>query len=52
MTTELEGITLVVYAIGLVLLLVLLIVDLKFIRDSRRLAKDLDLPKGQGLRPA
>ena len=51
MTTELEGITLVVYAIGLVLL-VLLIVGLKFIRDSRRLAKDLDLPKGQGLRPA
>ncbi len=35
----------------LILLMALLVFDLKYIRDSRRLAKTLDLPKGQWLRP-
>ena len=37
---------LVAYGIALVLLAVLLILDIKFLRDSRRIAKSLDLPKG------
>jgi hypothetical protein len=42
--------TLVVMLISLVLLIVLLIMDLKYIRDSRRIAKELNLPQGQWLR--
>ena len=41
---------LVAYGIALVLLTVLLILDIKYLRDSKRLAKSLDLPKGQWLR--
>ena len=41
---------LVAYGIALVLLTVLLILDIKYLRDSRRIAQSLDLPKGQWLR--
>ena len=50
-TTQPSVVMLVLYLIALVLLLVLLVVDLKYIRESRKLAKTLDLPKGQWLRP-
>ncbi len=35
----------------LILLMVLLVMDLVYVSRSRRLAKELDLPKGQWLRP-
>lgn len=35
----------------LILLMALLIMDLKYIRDSRKLAKTMGLPKGQWMRP-
>ncbi len=38
--------------IALILLAVLLFLDLKYLRDSRRIAKGMDLPKGQWLRLA
>jgi hypothetical protein len=41
---------LVVSAISLVLLSALLVLDLKYVRDSRRLGKDMNLPQGQWLR--
>ena len=41
---------LAVSLITLILLATLLVVDIKFLRDSRRIAKSLDLPKGQWLR--
>ena len=44
------AIDLVAYGIGLILLVVLLILDLKYIRDSKRIARALDLPKGQWVR--
>lgn len=37
--------------IVLILLMVILIMDLRYIRDSRKLAKTLELPKGQWIRP-
>ena len=46
-TTTLE---LVFYGVGLILLLGLLIWDIKLIRDSRKIANELGLPKGQWLR--
>ena len=49
-TTEMTVLQLVLYAIALVLLLVILILDIKYIRDSKRIAKALDLPKGQWVR--
>jgi hypothetical protein len=42
---------LVLYLVALVALMVLLMLDLKYIRDSRHLAKELNLPRGQWLRP-
>jgi len=41
---------LVVSMITLVLLATVLVLDIKFLRDSRRIAKDMNLPKGQWLR--
>lgn len=42
---------LIVALVALILLMVLLVFDLKYMRASRRLAKTLNLPKGQWLRP-
>lgn len=39
-----------VYLVTFVLLIVLLVFDIKFLRDSRHLARQLELPKGQWLR--
>jgi hypothetical protein len=50
-TTEPSVAMLVIYVIALVLLLALLIVDIRYIRASRKLAQQLELPKGQWLRP-
>lgn len=52
MSTGMTTTMLVLYAISLIFLFALLILDLKYIRDSRKLAKVLQLPKGQWLRPA
>jgi len=42
--------SLAVSLISLILLTVLLIVDIKYIRDSKRIAKEMNLPQGQWLR--
>ena len=47
-----EMVELVADLITLLFLVVLLVMDMKYIRASRRLAKALDLPQGQWLRPA
>lgn len=47
---ETSIIELVVSFVALILVMVLLILDLRYIRESRRIAKNMDLPKGQWLR--
>ena len=47
---ETSVIELVVSLISLILLMVLLVMDLRYIRTSRKIAKGMDLPKGQWLR--
>lgn len=51
--TSLESlvVVLVISLITILLLMTILILDLKYMRYSRRLAKTLGLPKGQWLRP-
>ncbi len=51
-TNEASAIMLLVGSLAvLILLMVILIMDLRYIRDSRKLAKTLELPKGQWIRP-
>lgn len=46
------AVVLVVSAVSLLLLAVLLVLDIRYIRQSKRLATTLGLPQGQWLRPA